>query len=450
MHFFLVATGKKRVTEIVNNQFSICLLRQLSVFFLWSRTRLFFVRLWFSLVFAFILQIYLIFLSFVFEISGKTSIKNHWHLSFSVCTITWLCCTRAIFLFRKMEISETTINVYYACRLFGFAPYSLIRKKNNEIVSIESNKFLCIYSILLFTTITCCTVYGLYYDSTSEHSIRWNCVNGKFSANQFLIRQIFHFNSSLPFESFKLYLLLPSISGNFTFTKFLVEIFSFDIRLKNATARIVTGSDVLVVVVCVFLGILSSVFGFNNVKQFNHKLRKVRFLFASSMHAIETLKTLRFSVFLLRDKFNFQLRKILIHRLMRIWPNSMLTTNYIKIIHVDESIYSWQLDTFGLVLCLVRWNRKNRWENTVVCCFWIDNIKFSIFFFFFSRTLHSISSHFVAVDIYQWLEVASNVKHLKVDACKCQFVFWQQNIARIFPLFSSFYFLYLLQIDWIT
>lgn len=70
-----------------------------------------------------------------------------------------------------MEINNTTIYIYYICRFFGLAPYSV---KQNEFMKIRItfSRPLTIHSIVLITFCLIITNYGIYNDITSEHPIR--------------------------------------------------------------------------------------------------------------------------------------------------------------------------------------------------------------------------------------------------------------------------------------
>lgn len=49
----------------------------------------------------------------------------------------------------NMEINNTTIGVYRMCRLYGFAPYKIIKNKRDQIIVLKLNWPLCVYGILL-------------------------------------------------------------------------------------------------------------------------------------------------------------------------------------------------------------------------------------------------------------------------------------------------------------
>ncbi|XP_055306380.1 gustatory receptor for sugar taste 43a-like isoform X2 [Sitodiplosis mosellana] len=117
-----------------------------------------------------------------------------------------------------MEINKTTLSVYYTARLFGFAPYSIAIDKQNKLnhIQVKYSRFLSIYSVTLLIVLAALTNFGLYIDATSP---------------------------------------IP-------------------IRLKTATARVVTGFDVNILVSSCLISMFTGVFGLHNTQQMNVSLNK--------------------------------------------------------------------------------------------------------------------------------------------------------------------------------
>ncbi|XP_031629035.1 gustatory receptor for sugar taste 43a-like [Contarinia nasturtii] len=116
----------------------------------------------------------------------------------------------------EMEINKTTLSVYYAARLFGFAPYSIQQNKLNQIIQVKYSRFLCIYSVTLLILLGTLTNYGIYFDATS----------------------------------------------------------AIPLRLKTATQKVVTSFDVNVLVGCCLIAMLTGVYGLQNTQQMNASLNK--------------------------------------------------------------------------------------------------------------------------------------------------------------------------------
>lgn len=71
-----------------------------------------------------------------------------------------------------MEINDTTMMVTRFSQLLGFAPYTIIRNKLNQIVDFKLNRALCVYAAALMLGFSISSNYALLYDSTSGHALR--------------------------------------------------------------------------------------------------------------------------------------------------------------------------------------------------------------------------------------------------------------------------------------
>lgn len=140
-----------------------------------------------------------------------------------------------------MEINKTTIYMYYICRFFGLAPYSV---KENQLMKTQINFSLrlTIYSIVLISLCLILTNYGIYSDITSDHPIRWELKE----------------NCYFPFSIIQLFSLNP-----------------YFVRMTTPTNTIITFVDVNIVVGSCFIGVFTSVFGLKNVQLLNERLRRV-------------------------------------------------------------------------------------------------------------------------------------------------------------------------------
>lgn len=57
-----------------------------------------------------------------------------------------------------MEINDTTKGVYQACHWCGFAPYTIIRNKRNEIVDFKLKWQFCVFAVVLVIFFTFSTL----------------------------------------------------------------------------------------------------------------------------------------------------------------------------------------------------------------------------------------------------------------------------------------------------
>ncbi|KAJ6636370.1 Gustatory receptor for sugar taste 43a [Pseudolycoriella hygida] len=116
-----------------------------------------------------------------------------------------------------MEISEPTLIVFYASRIFGYAPYRLERNASGKITRIISSLVMKSYSIaLLFTLVVLCTI-GLTNDVEATVSL----------------------------------------------------------RMKSTTSRIATVFDVNVVVASCLFGVVSGNIGFRQMLDINRRIKEV-------------------------------------------------------------------------------------------------------------------------------------------------------------------------------
>lgn len=56
-----------------------------------------------------------------------------------------------------MEISEATASVYKICRWIGFAPYSIVKDNNNEIIHLKPDFISFIFGMTFFLIISILT-----------------------------------------------------------------------------------------------------------------------------------------------------------------------------------------------------------------------------------------------------------------------------------------------------
>lgn len=72
-----------------------------------------------------------------------------------------------------MEINGTTMTLTRFYRLFGFAPYKIVRNQVNQTLVFKLNRALCVYGVTLIIVFYGLSNYGLYYDMHSGHPIRY-------------------------------------------------------------------------------------------------------------------------------------------------------------------------------------------------------------------------------------------------------------------------------------
>lgn len=72
-----------------------------------------------------------------------------------------------------MEITETTKSVVWLSKIFGMAPYEIIRNEANNIVDLKLSTPMCAYSTI-FMIIGCISSnWGLFYDMFSGRALRY-------------------------------------------------------------------------------------------------------------------------------------------------------------------------------------------------------------------------------------------------------------------------------------
>lgn len=118
-----------------------------------------------------------------------------------------------------MEISPTTLPIFYTARLFGMAPFTLTRDSKGRINGFRRNILWCVYSVCVFFGDIILIFRGILNDLKSDRPI----------------------------------------------------------RMQTATKRVVTCLDVGVVVITVFFGLLCGLTCVKRAKEMNRRLREVSF-----------------------------------------------------------------------------------------------------------------------------------------------------------------------------
>lgn len=72
-----------------------------------------------------------------------------------------------------MEITETTESVVWLSKLFGMAPYEIIRNEANNIVDLRLSTPMCVYSTIFMIICSVSSNYGLFYDMFSGRALRY-------------------------------------------------------------------------------------------------------------------------------------------------------------------------------------------------------------------------------------------------------------------------------------
>lgn len=68
-----------------------------------------------------------------------------------------------------MEINDTTFCVFAGFRMFGLAPYTIVRNKTGGIVDFALNRWLCVYSCLILIVFGCLANYIIF--ETVDYSV---------------------------------------------------------------------------------------------------------------------------------------------------------------------------------------------------------------------------------------------------------------------------------------
>lgn len=79
-----------------------------------------------------------------------------------------------------MEISEATRSVYQICRWIGFAPYSIVKDANNEIIDLKPDFISFTFGITFFLIISILT-NGLFSKVRIHQSNVLRCKKSAFS-----------------------------------------------------------------------------------------------------------------------------------------------------------------------------------------------------------------------------------------------------------------------------
>lgn len=102
------------------------------------------------------------------SVNQLPKLKNRWtiwgYLLIALRQIFSLRCGRP----SDMEINETTQSVTFLCRLFGFAPYKIIRERMNQIVDFKLSYAMCCYSIALIIFLIVSPNVTLYFEQFDD------------------------------------------------------------------------------------------------------------------------------------------------------------------------------------------------------------------------------------------------------------------------------------------
>lgn len=71
-----------------------------------------------------------------------------------------------------MEINDTTKSVYQACHFYGFAPYTIIRNKRNEIIDLKLGFWALVYSFVLVVFFCISVEYASINDPEGGYLVR--------------------------------------------------------------------------------------------------------------------------------------------------------------------------------------------------------------------------------------------------------------------------------------
>lgn len=81
----------------------------------------------------------------------------------------------------KMEVNDTTIEIFRSCRWSGVAPYNIVRNGFNQIVDITINRRLCIYSLILLVVLMLLSNMTVIIGYLKDESMRLTIFYGFFT-----------------------------------------------------------------------------------------------------------------------------------------------------------------------------------------------------------------------------------------------------------------------------
>lgn len=73
---------------------------------------------------------------------------------------------------KNMEINNTTFSVFMSYRLFGLAPYKIVRNQSRRIIDFTLNRWLCVYGWIILIIYACVANYIIFQSVYCNESSR--------------------------------------------------------------------------------------------------------------------------------------------------------------------------------------------------------------------------------------------------------------------------------------